>query len=492
MRPRCRLLLLCLLLYSASFAEITPGDMTSWSDFSFITCIAYGNTFAYFGTSEGILRYHRLEEKWYPPITVSDGISGHLIKRLQVPPDESWITVETEEGVFTWDRGSNQWFLDSQFPNQYPQDSRVRLPLPVIFMPFGYQLLTTGYIRDSYFRDYQITAYLDDQFNLIFMGTWGLGPLKMENREMRAEFIPCGLLQRRTDVIYREGDSLWLGGNEGDWAPTSADIRLGVTLYERSRERFTFFEPRYIPGFQSEIIYDIAGDRKNIYFAGRNGLTIHPRDDENYYTTLTKKDGLPNTETTALAIRNDSVWVGTSEGLALFSPLVDTLKTVGSKLIGGLFITDLLLADKWLIIGTDKGAFYIDVSTNIIGRLTDSVGNSFGSIRQIALNGNELLIASEDGVATIDLVTEKAAMVPFTSTAGGAYAVAADSTYIAAALYDGLVLIDRASGKMRRFTERDGLLSIKINILIPEGDYLWIGSEEGLTRFKWHDPSRVD
>jgi len=487
-----QILFWCLFLSAVSRAEITPGDMVSWTNFSYVTCIAYGNTFAYFGTTNGILRYHRLEGRWYEPITVSDGLQGRLIKRIQLPPDESWITVETDQGIYTWQFGPNQWFLDSQFPTIYPQDSRVRIPLPVIFMPFGYQLLPSGFIRDSYFRDVQITAYLDDQFNTVFMGTCGIGPLKMGSRELRADFIPCGLLQQRTDVIYIEGDSLWVAGNEGDWAPSTADTRLGVTLFEQSRQQFTFYEPRYIPGFKSEIIYDIAGDRKNIYFAGRFGLTVHPRDDENNYFTLNKGDGLPGTETTALAVRNDSVWVGTESGLALYSPLVDSIKAVGSKLIGGLFITDLLLVGNKLIIGSDKGAFYIDLSTNVVGRLLDPSGSSYGTIRQLAQGNKEILIASEDGAVTIDLETEKATAVPYTNTAGGVYAIAADSTYIAAATIDGLMLINRESGKMRRFTERDGLLSIKINTLIPEEDYLWIGSEEGLTRFRWHNPSRVD
>jgi hypothetical protein len=45
-----------LFLSAAGRAEITPGDMTSWTNFSYVTCIAYGNTFAYFGTTSGILR----------------------------------------------------------------------------------------------------------------------------------------------------------------------------------------------------------------------------------------------------------------------------------------------------------------------------------------------------------------------------------------------------------------------------------------------------
>jgi len=54
------------------------------------------------------------------------------------------------------------------------------------------------------------------------------------------------------------------------------------------------------------------------------------------------------------------------------------------------------------------------------------------------------------------------------------------------------MLIERKTGRKRVFDERDGLLSIKITTIVPEGDYLWLGSDQGLTRFKWVNPDRVD
>ena len=471
-------------------AEIIPGQAVSWTDFSHISSIAIGHEFAYFGTTDGILRYNRIEQKWHDPITASDGLPRSPITRLAVSMDDREIAVETEAGIYSYDNGMEAWFLETEFPIENYRDSRPRPPLPRPFMPFGYQITPEGYIEDQYFRRFQITAWLDDNFSSIFFGTWGLGTGQVNDQSFDAVFLPCGLLQKRTDAIYMDGDSLWLAGNAGDRPPQYANARLGVTLFDINAGIFTHFEPRYLDGFGSEVIYDIAGDNKNVYFAGRQGLTVLVRN-ENRFFTLGRGSGLPETETTALAVGTDSVWVGTTRGLALYTPSVDTIVTVGRQLLGSLFITDLELVSGRLIIGTSRGAYYIDLTSKKIGRLKDPDGQLRGVVHHVCASRDELFVSTDWGLSQVNLKTEKARPVPYLSTRP-VYAAAANDKYIAAAVDDGLMLIERGVDKQRLFTEDDGLLSVNINALVPDGDYLWIGSEEGLTRFKWVNPDRVD
>ncbi len=480
-----------LLIPCTTSAEIIPGQAISWTTFSYITTIALSSDFVYFGTTEGILRYQRYERKWYDPITVSDGLPGHEVRRLAVSFDDQFITAETEDGLYSWSDLSNRWYLETDFPSQDSRDSRPRPPLPIMMMPFGYSMSAEGYFSDNQFRDWQITGLIDDQSGTVFIGTWGLGPAKADDRSLMVELMPYGLLQKRTDVIYKDGDSLWLAGNAGHSSPSYPNARAGITLFERSQQRFTFWEPRYIPAFGSDVIYDIAGDDKNIYFAGQFGLTIRPRKDDRFFT-LGRGDGLPDKEVTALAVGKDSVWVGTAHGLGLYMPSTNSAVTVGKKVLGELFITALQLAPGRLIIGTTLGAYYIDFATKTIGRMKDPEGILRGLVRHIFLYKNELYVSSDWGLTSVDLSTEKASPVPYIDLPDGVYAAAAGDKYIAAALGDGLLLIDRATGKRRKFTEEDGLLSIKINAIVPDGNYLWLGSEEGLTRFKWINPDRVD
>jgi len=472
-------------------AEIIPGQFVSWTDFSYITTIAIGNDFVYFGTTEGILRYHRYDRIFYDPITVSDGLPGRYIRRLSVTFDDQQLTAETDVGVYYYSNGLETWYLETSFPEERYRDASPKLPLPRLEVPFGYYMYPEGYIEDGYFRKYQITAWLMDNFNAIFAGTWGMGGAHIDDRTYVTEFLPYGLIQKITDAIYIDGDSIWAGGNPGDIIAANRSRRYGVSLYDRSRETFTYYEPRYIDGFNSETIYDIAGDSGNVYFAGRLGLTILTRKNGQFFT-IDDRDGLPDRETTALSVAPDTVWIGTAHGLALYTPSVDTMVVVGRSLLGGRFITDLETAGDRLIIGTDRGAFYIDRRRRKIGRLRDPDGDLGGLIRHIGVDDEEVVISSDYGLTLVDIGTGKASKVPYINAAGGSYAAAINDTYIIAAVDNGLMLIERATQKRRLLDERDGLLSVRINTIVPEGDYLWIGSEEGLTRFQWNHPDRTD
>ncbi len=481
-------------------SEIIAGQMVSWTDFSHITCIAAGSEYIYLGSTEGILRYNRFENRWAEPITVSDGLPGQIVQRIAVPYDDAWITVETENGIYTRQFQDGYWYLETEFPSAFEQDSRPVFPLPDLFMPFGYRIGQKGIVSDNLFREWSVTAWLNDQRQSIFIGTWGLNVLKADSRDLSAELIPCGLLQKRTDAIYIDGDSIWLAGNRGLYAD-QAGMRFGVTLFDLSNQKFTYLEPRFIPGFDSEIIYDIAADEKNVYFAGRQGLTVLSRKDGGYFT-LNRSDGLPDQETTALAIGRDSVWIGTGRGLALYDPEVDTIQIISRNVFGDLFITDLLLAGSRLFVGTDQGVLYIDSRSKMIGRLrepeskhlSDSAGDPFsileGEIRDLFEYNRRLLVASDRGLIIIDLNTEK--IEGEVQIIEPVYACVCNDKYVAAAVDDALLLIDRETGKRRRFTKADGLISTKINAIIVDGDFIWLGSEEGLTRFKWINPRRVD
>jgi ligand-binding sensor domain-containing protein len=478
------------ILWRPACGDIISGEFVSWTDFSYINTISISNNIVYFGTTDGITRYQRFDDRYLDPITKSNGLPATNIRRIAVTFDDQEITIETDQGIYDYSQGIDHWFLESNFPTEYYRDSRPGTPLPRLYPPFSYTMYPEGYFEDTYFRRFDITAWLGDNFQDIFIGTWGMGAAKADDRDYTTVFLPYGLLQKTTDAIYIDGDSIWVAGNPGDQLATYPDMRYGVTLFDRANQTFTYFEPRLIDGFDSEAIYDIAGDEKNIYFAGQQGLTILDRQTEQFYT-LSLNTGLPDNEATAVAVAPDSIWVGTADGLALYLPSIDSVHVIGSRILGGRFITDLKIAGGRLIIGTDQGAFYIDLARQKIGRLRDPDGSLGSNIRHISVSGDEILVSSEMGVTLIDIKTEKASAVPYTAVANGAYAAAANDRFIAAATDDGLVMIERETGKSRTFTEDDGLLSVNINALVPDGDYLWIGSEEGLTRFSWLDSRRV-
>ncbi|MCK5124728.1 MAG: hypothetical protein KAR42_00585 [candidate division Zixibacteria bacterium] len=485
------LLFIILIITGAAEAEILPGQFVSWSDFTHITGIAISHDYAYFGTTEGIIRYHRFENKWYPPITISDGLPQSYIERIAISSDGAYLYVDSNGDIISYDVDLDHWTYETDFPLEFYHDTRPQIPIQRYYMSFGYTMYPNGFISDNSLRDYRISALYDDGFNTIYVGTWGMGPVFVDNRDYEGTLNAFGLIQKRTDAIYIDGDSVWLAGNEGQWGSADYQTRFGITLFEQSKPKFSWYEPRYMSGFDSEVIYDITGDDKHIFFAGLHGVSVFSRKKETYFT-LTHGSGLPNMESTALAVRNDSLWIGTAEGLALYSPSANILVSVGKKILGDLFITDLQMTRDKLLIGTTKGAYYIDFKTKLIGSLKDPHGDLTGLIRHISHYENEVLFSTDYGVTTINLLTERSSTLPYVNGPPGAFAAAANDKIYAVAVSDGLMLINKENGKRNLLTEDDGLLSLKISTLVSDGKYLWIGSDEGLTRFDWSHPDRID
>ncbi len=415
-------------------------------------------------------------------MTVSDGIPGRRIHRLAVSSLDDYIYVETEQGLYSYNWAFEHWMPESSFPVEYNQDSRPKIPLPDILIPYEYRFDVSGYITDSYFRDWEVTALIRDMYTDLFLGTWGLGVFVADDRSLIANHIPGGLLHRRVDAIHIDGDSIWVGGNGGQAPAEYQGERYGVTLMSRFAGTFTHFEPRFIQGFDSEIIYDITSDSNNVYFAGRHGLTVYTHKND-YYYTMGRGDGLPSNEVTALSKTGDSLWIGTTRGLALYMPRADTLTMVGGGRLKGIFITDLLTVGHRLLIGTADGAYYIDTKLKKIGELRDPDGGLRSQVRHISANKNEVFISTSWGLVRIDLESDKAETISAITEVYGVFAAAANERYIAAAVEDGLLILDRERNRERLFTTDEGLPSINISSMVLEGEQLWLGTDRGLSRF---------
>jgi ligand-binding sensor domain-containing protein len=107
---------------------------------------------------------------------------------------------------------------------------------------------------------------------------------------------------------------------------------------------------------------------------------------------------------------------------------------------------------------------------------------------------DDLWFASDDGVVRLD--TRTGETEPFWLAAQKIVprALAVNDTIVAVASNKGMFFIyyKNRSQFAREFTTEDGLASNDINSLLMDGDYIWVGTDKGLTRFWWNNPDRVD
>ena len=55
-----------------------------------------------------------------------------------------------------------------------------------------------------------------------------------------------------------------------------------------------------------------------------------------------------------------------------------------------------------------------------------------------------------------------------------------------------MLKFDRQGRFWKLFTESDGLLDNRCYKLLPDGQFLWIVTDSGLTQFRWYSEMRAD
>jgi ligand-binding sensor domain-containing protein len=183
----------------------------------------------------------------------------------------------------------------------------------------------------------------------------------------------------------------------------------------------------------------------------------------------------------------DSVFVGSAYGLSVFYPFADSARYSDQIYLPNQEIFALAGTDDALWIGTDQGVFRLKYKTGKMERLNIMQVTASGYINDITVGPEKIWVASEDNLVAIDPETAEVTEFPEVNSYGGVRAVDSQGDIVAAAVGDGLLLIFMGKKKTQKYlyTQNDGLPSNNIRDVLFDGEYLWIGSDMGLTRF-WH------
>ncbi|MCH7495841.1 MAG: hypothetical protein IH825_07105, partial [Candidatus Marinimicrobia bacterium] len=77
----------------------SQGDWVTYLNTRFITGISEGNNYVYFGTTNGIIRYHKFNGYWGEPINKSNGLDDDMITAIAVDKKFNIVWVGTLSGI---------------------------------------------------------------------------------------------------------------------------------------------------------------------------------------------------------------------------------------------------------------------------------------------------------------------------------------------------------------------------------------------------------
>jgi ligand-binding sensor domain-containing protein len=483
MRKIILLILFVLLIPIGAIADLFYPDLIlNYSDFSYITSIAVGYRYVYFGTTNGITRYDISKSQWAEPMMVNEGPGSGVIHEIRVSFDDENVWARTDIGIFEYSNLTDRWTEVDEMPNTQTHGQHLKAG-DVYYAPWGYDFLPGGVLADQHDRRFPLTDIVDDGWGNLWIGTWGLGAAHSDNASRRIDLLPYGLLQKDITCLYRDGDVLWMGGMAEN------SYRTGLTRFNTKNNSFDYVESYGGLIYNADNVYDITANDRDLFAATGDGVWVVSRKDKKTSDQLKRSSGLPDNNVAALFASGDTLFVGTEYGVGEIYLFTDSVKRISPTMLPSHTVLCLEKAGNDLWIGTNSGVYRLDLETGMLGFLSSDKLSHAGSVYDIKYIDGKIWLASDYELASIDISTAEIKLYPEVNNYGGANAVAANDTLIAAATMQGLLLISQGKHPYSQlFTTSDGLLSDNIRDLIFDENYLWLGTDSGLVRFWYKDP----
>ncbi|MFH2056276.1 MAG: hypothetical protein ABIJ61_09990 [bacterium] len=464
-----------------------PDDWVSYTNSRYVNDIALGFNVVYFATNGGILRYNTFQERWLDPLTLSSGMPESNVRRIAVDrmTDEIWIETSLTDAY--WNPTFEEWYQNEPFPTDIARSQRPSPDgFPQLFVDHGYNYLPGGGVIGRDLLDYQINVTLADDADVIWVGIWGLGAGRVDLRRLDLALLPFGPYDEDAAAVAVVGDDIWLpGGGEG--FPGS------ISRWRRDLDEWEYYHPRYEPQIYSDQFYAIAGDSKNVWFGTEVGLARYEIKRERF-SFYSHSDGIFGDRVTAILPVRDNVIIGSERGVSVFDLKRDSIYSAVDNLIINREIRALAIDGKTIYAGTDFGIYTLQWGGSKWSQFRLDSPYLRDEIYDLQVDSGSLYALSDEGLAVIDLASGEYQFYDRNTSFE-------NSDLRVLLVHEGIPWVGGATGLYRlnketncwyHYTTADGLLSNRVRDLAGEEAWLWIATDEGLTRFYWDDPSRDD
>ncbi len=554
-----RLFLFCFLnlfLLNVSFAQsksVQPvriyrmGDWTSFKNCNYPTSLTEGVEYNYFGTSGGVIPYQRYGRYWEEPYTVSDGMAGDFITAVLYDESTNYLWAAHEEGLSyltpTADRWMNISKEDLHLPEHTPvnrlgtdgtsiwvqapggflftvnkilgffQSMETEIPDNVVWSPnsfdplpslpdyvidSNYQFEQRGLIVDNEFREFPISVFITDKSRDVYGGVWGLGLIEGDNNVRRLRIHSFGPMQNHINALAISDNALWMGGEYKD-SNTVFD-RTGLSKYCFSDETWEYFENNFVNELNTDQILDLAYKNNCVWVGTSQGLAIY-NVKKNRWRRLRMSTGLSDEIITTIALEDSIAWVGTPLGLNIIS--ISNLKVKQVSLTPNKYLMKIFkiaVGPEQVWIGTDNGLYTINRSSHLVKHY-DMFGNRIPLNEMVAFEYNTIAVSDSliilgryKGLIGYYISTGKWELLPELSIMNEAYIydMAIDNGYLWMGTSNGAVLVRLADFYTEHYTVVDGLAGNQVYKVIVDGDRVWFATDHGLTKYQWRQYASLD
>ena len=515
-------------------AKFGPFDWVLYKGSGAITSITEGYTYTYIGTKYGGLkRFNQFGNIFDDPITVAQGLKDNHITATYFDQNTGLIWISTPKhlqysfsregnwfdqkliqlGLSNFDRikriGSTNKFIWLQARSSFVKlDNMTGNLIGIYSKPdeldvnwgsdyYDYQttfenILLNYHILDGWSfnnnvlvdklgRQNEITACLIGKYGNLYFGA-NDGTLFYGNSTMETLYPIIPDIQNiDVNTIFESENYFWIGSQ--DYIASKGISKIDIQ--SRSSHTFSFEETiNMIPSSIYSLEYS-----NNELWAGGDNIILYYDQKKDYWRTITESRGIPNGIIWDLCIENDHIWIGSSEGLSRLE-----LSTKYSDPIGiepyftNIPVYDIELIQNNIWIGARNGLYIYSHHDPQIIRADDWGRKNFSEQIYFATSIKYLdqicYIVSDIGIIRFDFDKNEWDLI-FPSAIYQnkmIYSMAVNDKYLFLGTDNSLIRIEVKTGLIKDYAyEFIG----KVNALILKENLIWLGTRNGLVKFKW-------
>lgn len=302
--------------------------------------------------------------------------------------------------------------------------------------------------------------------------------------------------------IHGSCTALWQEGDSIIWVTS-----WGAGLLRFDRRTETWVRIPHLPARMGlNAVMDVLPTADGLWLAYRDQGPVWFQPDKRQFKTFTTSkpiSGAPLNGTSHIIYydREGRIWFGGERGLSSIDPRLQLFSH--TPLPGNFEFEDRLAYTSDLMIDPScsqymvaqymgQGLLWVDSSTGKIIRKIDSVQTRTGKvvpfrpIKFFPVGTDTIAVLSREGVFWY-LINEKSLVTaqqfsqfPFIYMDG---AITDDQRVWLGTPFEGLIMWHPATNTVRQYNTEQGLISEEYaHVLLPDGDFLWVGTKRGLTR----------
>jgi len=515
-------------------------DLISYSDMKYITSVAVGRSYIYFGSTNGILRKDRFFNEWDYPYTTSNGLADNGISVVAFDWSTDYIWAAHSAGISYYNDGMRWWrnisksqlgmnqtetpvsigigqeevwietdggfykgnkmgsyFQKSSQPQQtnnpsneiiwFGRRAQKKHNLPLFFTDAGYLFFQEGYIRDKHFNNYNLSYNIEDDRENLWIGTWGLGAGIANLRTNFLDIFKFGLYQNSVEAIEDDDGVVWIGGQSRN------ELNHGITLWDRRNDTWDHINIQREITFHNYTITSIKADSHYVWLATLDGLVRYDKRRKSWklYNVF---NNLRDNLIYKLDMDGDGLWVATRSGVNLISGPKRIVYNFPNEKLRNSSVYDIKCDGYHVWAGTSRGIFRYDKYIRDWELMEDSPEIVIPTTTAIGKWENEMWFGTGGGIQVFDKESNEWRGFPqfhyFEDTKINCIIPTEEIVWIGTE--NGLYKYNKEKNYWVVYTDADGLIDDAVRTMVLEGDYLWLGTKKGLTFFRWNRPGRID